>query len=180
MKFTQTPLQGAWLIEPEMRCDSRGAFARLFCTEEMAAHGIDTHVAQMNLSVNAHRGIVRGLHFQRDPHGESKLVRCERGRIHDVIVDLRESSPTWRHWYAVELSAGNERQLHVPTGFAHGFQVLEDDTRVIYCMGAAYVPEAQAGLRWDDPLLAIDWPLADQAVLSERDREWPLLEASGS
>lgn len=176
MKFSQSPLSGAWLISPEMRSDSRGSFARLFCVEEMAAHGLDTHIAQVNLSVNVNRGIVRGLHYQRDPHAETKLVRCERGRIHDVIVDLRTNSPSYRQWHAVELSAENGHQLYVPQGFAHGFQVLEDDTRISYCMGAAYVAEAQAGLRWNDPTLAIGWPLPDLAILSERDREWPLIK----
>ena len=177
MIFTELPLRGAWLIEPEPIRDARGHFARLFCTREFAERGLCADLAQASESANTRRGITRGLHFQRAPHAEDKLVRCTRGRIFDVMVDLRADSPTRLRWCGTELSAANGRQYYVPKGFAHGFQVLEDDSVVSYLVTTAHVPGAEGGVRWDDPTLAIDWPLREGLLLSARDRALPGVEA---
>ena len=175
MKFTETPLAGAWLVEIEPNVDSRGSFARLWCEDEFRAHGIPTDLVQINESVNTDVGTVRGMHFQHPPHAETKLVRCTRGRVFDVVVDLREGSATHRRWHGVELSGTGGAQLFVPAGFAHGYQVLEPDSVLNYLMGARYAPGAADGLRWDDPAIGIDWPLDVDPKLSERDATWPLL-----
>lgn len=172
MRFHPTRLPDARLVEPEPAADERGFFARTFCAGEFAAQGLPTVFVQHNTSGNARRGTLRGLHFQRPPHAEAKVVTCLKGAIYDVIVDLRPASPTFGRWQGFELTAGNRRSLYVPEGFAHGFQTLADDTEVGYLMTAFYVPEAAAGYRWNDPLLAIAWPLAP-TVLSEKDRTWP-------
>jgi dTDP-4-dehydrorhamnose 3,5-epimerase len=177
MRFLETSLAGAFVVELDRHQDERGFFARSFCTAEFAAAGLNAVFVQCNVSFNAHRGTIRGMHWQAAPHEEAKLVRCTRGSLHDVLVDLRPTSPTHRKWMAVELSAANHRQLYVPPGIAHGFQTLEPDTEVFYLMSASFHPECARGLRWDDPTLAIEWPIAGP-VLSERDRAWPLLEAS--
>lgn len=168
MIFTETALAGAFLIEPERIEDQRGFFARSFCTAEFAAHGLDTRCAQCNISFNARRGTLRGMHFQRAPHEEAKTVRCTSGAIHDVIVDLRRESPTFGAHVAFELSRENRRMLFVPAGFAHGFQTLTDETEVFYMMSTAYVPGAAEGLRYDDPALGIQWPEPVRAI-SDRD-----------
>jgi dTDP-4-dehydrorhamnose 3,5-epimerase len=160
MKFRGTSIEGVVVIDLEAHADDRGAFARTFCEDEFAAHGLPTHYPQCNLSVNDRAGTMRGMHFNVDPHGESKVVRCVRGAIHDVVVDLRHGSPTRFEHVAVDLTADNRRALFVPAGFAHGFLTLTDDTDVYYHMGACYVPSAARGLRWDDPTLAIEWPMA--------------------
>lgn len=174
-----TPLDGAFVIEPELISDDRGFFARSFCQNEFRVHGLDTAAAQCNISFNRKRGTLRGLHFQAKPHEEAKLVRCTRGAIWDVIVDLREGSLTRYRWFSAELSADNHRSLYVPAGFAHGFQTLVDDSEVLYQMSEFYHPESARGLRWDDPVLGITWPYADP-VLSLRDRSYPLLAKSAS
>ena len=174
MQFDPLPIAGAWLITLSPLTDERGAFARTFCAKAFTDRGLNPAVAQCNTSINRRQATLRGLHFQSAPHAEAKLIRCVRGAIWDVIVDLRPESPTFRQWTAAELSATNRQQLYVPEGMAHGFQTLCDDVEVLYQMSAAYVPEAASGLRWDDPVLAIPWPLADP-ILSERDRVWPLL-----
>lgn len=174
MIFTETPLAEAVLIGPERREDERGYFARTFCVEEFAANGLPTTVQQCNSSFNRRRGTVRGLHFQRAPMAEPKLVRCTRGAIFDVIVDLRPGSATYCQWYASELSAGNGQALFVPAGFAHGFQSLADESEVFYQMFAAYSPEHADGVRWDDPAFGIGWPLP-VTMITERDRAFPLL-----
>jgi dTDP-4-dehydrorhamnose 3,5-epimerase len=174
MKFTPLPLAGACLVEPELAHDGRGAFARTFCRREFAAHGLETDVAQTNVSFNPMQGTIRGLHWQAAPHEEAKLVRCTHGAAFDAIVDLRRGSPTFGHWHAVELSAANRCMLYVPKGFAHGFQTVQPDTELFYLMSEFYVPEAKRGVRWDDPTLAIAWPMA-AALLSEADRALPLL-----
>lgn len=175
MIFTETPLAGAWVIEPERREDERGFFARTYDREEFAARGIDPAVAQCNTSYNARAGTLRGMHFQTSPHGEPKLVRCTRGAIHDVIVDLRPGSPTHTRWFGVDLTAGNGRALHVPVDFAHGFQTLEDVSEVLYMMGREYVAEAASGVRWDDPAFGIEWPEspAHGRTISARDAGYP-------
>ncbi len=174
MKFLPTPLAGAYLIEPERLEDERGFFARSFCQDEFRKHGLKPAVAQCNLSWNRKRGTLRGLHYQAAPHEEAKVVRCTRGAVWDVIVDLREGSPTRLRWHALELNADNRLALYVPEGFAHGFQTLADDSEVLYQMSESYRPDLARGLRWDDPRLKIKWPLPDP-ILSERDRSYALL-----
>lgn len=169
MIFSRTPLEGAYVIDLERREDDRGFFARSFCREEFAAHGLDATVAQCNVSFNARRGTLRGMHYQAPPHAEAKLVRCTQGAIWDVIVDLRPGSPSFRRWYGVELSAGNRRALYAPEGTAHGFQTLSDGAEVLYLMSRPYHADAARGVRWDDPAFAITWPIA-APHLSPRDR----------
>jgi dTDP-4-dehydrorhamnose 3,5-epimerase len=174
MQFIPTPLADAWVIELDMLRDERGWFARTFDSEEFATHGLDPTVVQCNASFTAKRNTVRGMHYQAEPHGESKLVRCVRGAIFDVAVDLREDSPTNCGWHGVELSAENGRAFYIPTGLAHGFQTLTDDCEVLYQMGNRYVPEASRGVRWDDRAFAIEWPDPHgDRIISERDRAYP-------
>ena len=177
MKIQPTPLAGACIVELAPIEDERGFFARSFCQDEFRQHGLDAAVAQCNVSFNKRRGTLRGLHWQAAPHAEAKLVRCTRGAIWDVIVDLRQGSPTARQWHAVELTADNRHSLYIPAGFAHGFQTLADDSEVLYQMSAFYHPESARGVRWDDPVFAIRWPLKDP-VMSPRDRAFPAFNAS--
>lgn len=174
MIFTETRLSGAFIIDPEPRGDERGLFARTFCQHEFAAHGLKVEVAQTNLSFNHRAGTLRGLHFQRPPAAETKLVRCTRGAIVDVIVDLRPGSPTYLGHVAVELSENNRRALYVPELFAHGYQTLTDGAEVTYQVGEFYTPGAEGGLRHDDPRLGISWPLP-VSVISGKDAAWTLL-----
>lgn len=177
MKFVPTPLAGVYLIELEPLEDERGFFARSFCQNEFKAHGLDPVVAQCNVSFNRKRGTLRGLHYQAAPHAEAKVVRCTRGAIWDVIVDLREDSRTTRQWHAAELTAENRRAFYIPAGFAHGFQTLVDDTEVLYQMSEFYHPELARGVRWDDRTLAIRWPIKE-AIISSRDRAFPRLDGA--
>jgi dTDP-4-dehydrorhamnose 3,5-epimerase len=172
MRFIPTELAGAWLIELELRHDARGYFARTFCEQEFAGQGLVSRFVQCNVAWNKAAGTLRGLHYQAAPHAETKVVRCTRGALYDVIVDLRPGSPTRGKWVAVELAPMNGLMLYVPEGFAHGYQTLEPDTEVSYLMSALPVPEAERGLRWDDPALAIRWPLPSP-ILSDRDRSHP-------
>lgn len=172
MKFTETRLSGAYVIELERIEDARGYFARTFCRDEFQEHGLDPDVAQCNLSYSAERGTLRGMHFQRAPHEEAKLVHCTRGRIFDVIVDLRPESETYTDWNGRELDARDHRMVYVPEGFAHGFLTLEDDVEVLYQMSTSYAPDAATGVRWDDPAFGIQWP-GEVRVMSEKDRSWP-------
>ena len=172
MIFTETTLPGAVVIEPERSADERGFFARTFCAREFTAHGLDARVAQCNISFNRAKGTLRGLHFQRPPDGEAKLVRCTAGRVYDVIVDLRADSPAFCRYLGIELSARNRTMLYVPQGVAHGFQTLEDESEVFYQMSAPYEGDAAAGVRWNDAAFAIAWPLA-VSVISARDRSYP-------
>ena len=174
MRFLETTLSGAWLIELDQHGDERGWFARAFDAAEFEARGMNPAVVQCNASFNARRGTLRGMHYQADPHGESKLVRCVRGAIFDVAVDLRADSPTRLRWHGAELSEENRRALYIPAGMAHGFQSLSDDSELLYLMGNAYVPEASRGVRWDDPAFAIDWPEPDgPRIISDRDASFP-------
>jgi dTDP-4-dehydrorhamnose 3,5-epimerase len=175
MRFVETGLQGAYIIELERREDERGFFARAFCQKEFAQHGLTPVVAQVNVASNKFKGTVRGMHFQYPPFADCKFVRCTRGAILDVIVDLRPESPTYLRHVAVELSARNQRALYVPERFAHGYQVLEDDTDTSYQAGEFYTPSAEAGLRFDDPRLALSWPLP-VTLMSPKDRVYPLLD----
>lgn len=174
MTFHKTELSGLVLIEPSAAADSRGYFLRTFCAESFAANALNTTWPQSNMSYTARRGTLRGLHFQRDPAPETKLIRCVTGRVFDVIVDLRRGSITYGKWVSFELSEENRAMIYVPGGFAHGFQCLEDHCRVSYMMSESYAPALAAGVRWNDPDLAIEWPISNPLV-SARDAELPLL-----
>jgi dTDP-4-dehydrorhamnose 3,5-epimerase len=177
MRFLPTRLDGAWLVELEPARDERGFFARIWDGHAFAARGLDPAMAQASLSSNRRAGTLRGLHFQLPPNAETKLVRCIRGAVFDVIVDLRRGSPTYLAWEGFELTAENRRQLYIPQGFAHGFESLVDDSELLYLISTPYAPTAAAGLRWDDPALGIEWPLPP-ATVSERDRAWPAFEGT--
>jgi dTDP-4-dehydrorhamnose 3,5-epimerase len=172
MNFLPTNLAGAFLLEVQPLVDERGSFARTWCVREMAAHGLVGEIAQCSLSTNKRAGTVRGMHFQRTPHEEVKLVRCQRGAIFDVIIDLRPGSPSYRRWQGFELTADDHRTLYVPRGFAHGFQTLTDDTEIFYQISEFYVPEASAGVRWDDPAFRVAWPLPISTI-ADKDNRWP-------
>ena len=172
MRLSPTAIAGAQLVELERIDDERGFFARSYCAREFQAAGLAECAAQCNVSFNRSRGTLRGMHFQRAPHAEAKLVRCTRGTIYDVIVDLRKDSSSFLKWVAVELSAENRRALYIPEGIAHGFQTLEDACEVFYQMSAFYHPEAAAGVRWNDPAFRIEWPIAKPTV-SPRDAGYP-------
>lgn len=173
MIFTATPLAGAMIVDIEAHTDERGFFARAWCREELVSAGLDPRLEQANISFSHHRGTLRGLHYQRAPHTEVKLIRCTRGAIYDVIVDLRPDSPTYLGSFGIELTDENRRMLYVPEGFAHGYQTLIDGAEAFYLVSAAYAPEAEAGMRWDDPLFKISWPIIEEARLSEKDLGWP-------
>jgi dTDP-4-dehydrorhamnose 3,5-epimerase len=172
MIFRETPLPGAWLLEPKRFEDERGFFARTFCRSDFAERGLDPDVAQCSVSFNHRRGTVRGLHFQIAPHEEVKLVRVTRGALWDVIVDLRPDSPTFKGTFSVILSAAAGNQLYIPKGMAHGFQTLEDATEVFYQISVPYAPDSARGYRWDDPAFAIPWP-ESVTMMSEKDRNLP-------
>jgi dTDP-4-dehydrorhamnose 3,5-epimerase len=174
MQFIETDIPGAFIIDLEPRADSRGFFARTFCAREFAEHGLNTTVAQCNMSYNRRRGTLRGLHYQSEPAPEAKLVRCVSGAIYEVIVDMRPTSPTFRRHLGLELSATNRRQLYIPELFAVGYQTLTDDAEVAYQVSAFYAPETERGLRHDDPALGIAWPLPVSEI-SPKDAAWPLL-----
>jgi len=175
MIFEATPLAGAYAIVPEPKPDDRGFFARLFCRTAFAEHGLDPHLDQISMSYNVHAGTVRGLHLQRPPAGETKLVRVTAGAVFDVIVDVRDASATFGRWFGIELSAANRKLLYIPQGFAHGFQTLAPDTEVTYHISRPYSPEHATGLFYNDPDLAIAWPLGEPSVISARDTTWPPL-----
>ena len=177
MIFVETSLHGAFISEPQLLEDERGFFARSWCQHEFEAHGLDPHVVQSNISFNRVKGTLRGMHYQVSPFAEAKVVRCARGAIYDVIIDLRPDSPTFCRWIAHRLHARELRMLYVPKGFAHGFQTIEDDSEVTYQMSAAYSPAHARGIRWDDQLFAIKWPLPEP-ILSEKDRSYPDFQPS--
>lgn len=170
MHFLATKLQGAYLIELEKLVDERGFFARSWCQREFAAHGLDTQLVQCNISLTHQRGTLRGMHYQLPPWRETKLVRCMRGAIYDVIIDLRPDSTTFLQWTGAELTADNRTMFYVPKGFAHGFITLTDNTELFYQMSTFYAPSHARGVRWNDPLFAIDWPLP-VAHISSKDQE---------
>ncbi len=174
MNFTESPLAGAYIVDVNRLEDERGFFARSFCVEEFRGLGLATEMSQCSVSFNALRGTLRGLHFQAAPHEEEKLVRCTRGAVFDVIVDIRPESPTYRRYFGAELTAENQRALYIPKGFAHGFLSLVDETELYYMISVAHVPGAARGLRWNDPALNINWPFPPR-VISNRDAEFPLL-----
>jgi dTDP-4-dehydrorhamnose 3,5-epimerase len=172
MKFTESSLKGAFVVDVEPHADDRGLFARAWCAKEFTAQGLNPRIVQANLSYNRSRGTVRGLHYQVAPYEEAKLVRCVRGAIYDVIVDLRPDSPTYLQWAGIELTADNRRMLYVPEGFAHGFQTLEDDSDVFYQVTQYYTPGFERGIRWDDAMFKIAWPDVPHRVISDKDRSW--------
>ena len=172
MIFTETRLKGAFVIEVQKLEDERGFFGRTWCAREMTEQGLNAELRQGNTSMNFRKGTLRGMHFQRAPYQETKLVRVTRGSIYDVIIDLRTDSPTYLKWFGTELSADNYRMLYVPEDFAHGFLTLEDHSEVHYLITEFYVPGAGNGIRWNDPAVGIEWP-SEPAVISERDRTYP-------
>jgi dTDP-4-dehydrorhamnose 3,5-epimerase len=172
MKFNTTTLHDAWLIELEPVVDIRGYFARTFCVDEFAAKGLNTDYAQHSVSFSARKGTVRGMHYQREPHSEVKIVRCIKGSVWDVIIDIRPGSPTYRRWQGFELSSANRNELYVPKGFAHGFQTISDNVEINYLISEPYSPESSYGIRHDDPTFAIQWPLPVTEI-SPKDLRWP-------
>jgi len=175
MIFTETTIGGAFIVDLERMEDERGFFARSFCREEFQVHGLKTEIAQSNVSFNVKRGTLRGMHLQIAPCAEAKLVRCTRGAVHDVIIDLRPDTPTFCKWIAVRMTENDGRAVYIPEGVAHGFQTLDDNTELFYQMFTPYVPEWQRGVRWDDPTFRIVWPIPNPTI-SERDRNYPLFD----
>lgn len=178
MIFTETPIAGAFVIEPEAIRDNRGFFARTWCSYEFERHGLNPRLVQCSTSFNSRKGTLRGLHYQTAPHLEAKLVRCTRGAAFDVVVDVRMQSPTFGQWYASEISDTNGRMMYVPEGVAHGFQTLVDDTELFYQISTFYAPEFASGLRWNDPDIGISWPFPAAPILSGRDARLPFLNES--
>lgn len=174
--FRETALPGVFVIEPERREDRRGFFARTWCEQEFAAHGLNPRLVQCSVSVNVLRGTLRGMHYQAPPHAEAKLIRCTRGAIWDVALDLRPESPTFLRHVGAELTGANHLALYIPEGVAHGFQTLDDNAEVLYQMSAAYAPDAARGVRFDDPAFGIRWPIPEP-ILLDRDRNYPSVEA---
>lgn len=172
MRFIPTHIAGTYLVEPELISDERGFFARTWCQNEFADKGLNPNLVQCNISYNKVRGTLRGMHYQKAPHAEAKLVRCTQGGIYDVIVDLRSGSTTFTQWFGAELTAENKKALYVPEGFAHGFITLKDDTEVLYQMSEFFHAECATGVRWNDPALSIQWPV-EVKVISERDQNYP-------
>jgi dTDP-4-dehydrorhamnose 3,5-epimerase len=179
MVFSETHLQGAYVVRPERREDDRGHFARVWCREEFAAHKLKAEMVQLNAGFSHRRGTVRGMHFQVTPHAEAKFIRCTRGAIFDIIIDLRETSPTFKKWYGLELTPANGLMLYAPEGFAHGYQTLEDDTEMCYMTSFNYVANSASGVRWDDPAFGIRWPLP-VSMISKQDQTWPDFDSTGS
>ena len=175
MKFAALQIPGAWVIDPDLLGDERGFFARTFCRKEFEQHGLSGDLAQCNVSFNRKRGTLRGMHYQREPHQEAKLVRCTQGAIYDVVLDLRPDSPAYLGWHAIELNAANRRMLYVPEGCAHGFMTLADESEVFYQMAEFYHPECSAGVRWDDPAFGIRWPFSEP-IASAKDLSYPRFE----
>ena len=176
MRFEQSPLPGAFVVDVDRKDDERGFFARTFCHDEFSEHGLVADYAQSSVSFNKRKGTLRGMHFQKKPHEEAKVVRCTMGAIYDVIVDLRPGSPTQTRWFGIELSAVNRRAFYVPKGFAHGFITLADESEVLYQISTQFHPESAAGVRWNDPAFTIEWPL-EAVVMSGRDRSYPDYQA---
>jgi len=172
MIFRETKLRGSFIIELERLEDQRGFFARGWCKKEFESHGVKSSLVQANISMNKERGTLRGMHYQTSPYIETKLVRCTRGSVYDVIVDLRQDSSTYKQWLGVKLTSDNYRMLYVPKGFAHGYQTLEDNTELFYHVSEFYTPTAERGVRYNDSAFAISWPLEVQ-VISDKDKSWP-------
>lgn len=180
MEFQPTPLDGAYVIVPERKTDERGFFVRTWCRQEFSSRGLCTDWVQSSISFNRRAGTLRGLHFQKAPFEETKLVQCIAGAIFDVIVDLRPSSSTYLRWFSIELSRANGLMLYIPQGYAHGFQTLEDDTEVSYQITPSYQPASAVGLRWDDPALGIVWPKIARRIISPKDLGYPDIGKDGT
>ncbi|MBL1210722.1 dTDP-4-dehydrorhamnose 3,5-epimerase [Geminocystis sp. GBBB08] len=172
MKFIETLLKRVYVIEIEPISDHRGFFARSWCEQEFRDYGLNPNLVQCNISFNAKKGTLRGMHYQIQPHEETKLVRCTQGSIYDVIIDIQPESSTFKQWFGVELTAKNHKMLYIPEGFAHGFQTLEDDTEVLYQMSEFYHPECAKGVRFDDPSFKINWLLTENLIMSEKDQNY--------
>jgi dTDP-4-dehydrorhamnose 3,5-epimerase len=176
MKFTATKIADVWIVDLDRKEDERGWFARAWCTQEFGRRGLNPNLSQCSTSFNRRRGTLRGMHYQAAPHQEAKLVRCMRGALFDVALDLRPNSPTWKQWVGVELNPENGRALYVPEGCAHGFQTLADTTEVIYFISTPWNAESGRGVRWNDPAVGINWPQSSTAILNPRDAQLPLLD----
>jgi len=172
MIFIQTKLKSVYIIELEPHYDERGSFSRVWCKRELEQYGINTNVVQCNISSNQKKGTIRGMHYQTEPYYETKLIRCIRGALYDVIIDLREDSKTYGKWIGIELSEENGKALYIPEGFAHGFQTLEEDTYAFYQVTEFYTPDAERGIRWNDPAFNIDWPIKENIIISKKDKSW--------
>jgi dTDP-4-dehydrorhamnose 3,5-epimerase len=179
VEFKETPLRGAMLVGLKKISDERGFFARGFCRDELAAHGLNPNMLQLNVGFSHKKGTLRGLHFQAAPHQEAKFVRCTRGALFDVALDLRADSPTYRQWFGAELTQDNAQMLYVPEGFAHGYQTLSDDTEMYYLTTAVYAASAAGGFRYDDPAFDIRWPLP-VSVISDADARWPAYQTAST
>lgn len=177
--FKETKLKGAFVIEPEKFEDLRGFFARSFSRKEFLDHELRAEFVEANISFNLRQHTVRGMHFQAAPDAQAKLVRCTRGAIFDAMIDLRPGSPTYKQWFAQELTAENRLMLYIPEGFAHGFQTLEDETEVFYQLSRSYAPASERGVRWNDPAFGIAWPVTEDVIMNERDRNYPDFEFAG-
>lgn len=175
MLFRETPVAGAFVIEPERRADERGYFARVFCERELSQRGLEGGIQQINTGFSPRSGTLRGMHYQVEPHAEVKIVRCVRGAVFDVVVDLRRDSPSFARWYGIELNENDGLQLYLPRGTAHGYLTLENDTELVYSTSSPYAPEAARGVRYDDPAFGIEWPAAIH-VISAADSSWPLFD----
>jgi len=173
MIFKETKLKGAFSIEIEKREDERGFFARAWCKKEFEDYGLTSHLVQANIAFSRKKGTLRGMHYQAPPYEEAKLVRCIKGVVFDVIIDLRPDSPTYTEWFGLQLTLDNYKMLYVPEGFAHGYQTLANNTEVLYQVSQFYSPESERGVRWDDPAFAIEWPEPNDLVISEKDKNWP-------
>ena len=172
MNFNSTDIDGLYYVDIDRLKDQRGFFGRAFCRQEFEEIGLDSEICQANISYNKSAGTLRGMHYQKHPYQESKFIRCIRGSIYDVVIDLRKDSPTYCHSFGIELNDENRTALFVPKDFAHGFVTLADDTEVIYMVSQSYVPNAEEGIRWDDPFFAIDWPI-NPSLVSPKDAQWP-------
>lgn len=176
MLFTETRLKGAYTIDIEPHEDTRGFFARVWCKNEFAEQGLVSDLAQCSVAYNRRKGTLRGMHYLQAPHAEVKLIRCTKGAVYDVIIDLRPDSDTCRQWLGLELTEENHRTIYIPEGFAHGYMTLRDDTELFYQMSQIYVPEADTGVRWNDPAFGIEWPHVADMIIAERDQTWPLVD----
>ena len=172
MVFKETRLKGAFIIELEKIVDGRGFFSRAWCQKEFQAHGLNPNVVQCNLSFNTSKGTLRGMHYQIAPHEEAKIVRCIRGKVYDVIIDLRPKSPTYLQWIGVELSSENRKMLYVPENFAHGYLTLADNTELFYQVSHFYSPESESGIRWNDRTVNIKWPQTNGLIITDKDKNW--------
>jgi len=175
MKFTQTNISGLYLVDLDLKADERGYFARIFCEKEFSQIGVDFKVVQASQSLTKQRGTLRGMHFQKEPQAEDKIVRCIRGAVYDVAIDLRKNSPTFGQGFSQGLSEADHKMIFIPKGFAHGFQALKNDSVVEYLMSEFYSAEQSFGVRWNDPLFNITWPIVEP-LLSEKDKNWPLMQ----